>query len=147
MNNSGFQLLEAMVVCLLLGGAVITSAGPLLRINEQYRLYTAGLSLVSTLSEARTLAVTTSAPLEVCIDEQRQQFGLTSRGEQVKTWMALPNGVRFVHTPRSRVIFYSRGVAVPSGSYLLENSAGGMKVVVSAAGRIRWEYTAGGSGL
>lgn len=147
MNNFGFQLLEVMLVCLLLGGAVITSAGPLLRINEQYRLYTAGQSLVSTLSEARTLAVTTSVPLAVSIDEQRQRFGLMPRGERVRTWITLPDGVRFVHAPRSRVTFYSRGVAVPSGSYLLENSTGGLKVVVSAAGRIRWEYTSGGSGL
>lgn len=111
--------------------------------NEQYRLHTAGQSLVSTLSEARSLAVATNLPLEMHIDEQQQRFGFMPRGEEVRTWMQLPSGVRFVRVPGRRVTFYSRGFAVPSGSYLLESSVGAIKVVVSAAGRVRWENVSG----
>lgn len=143
MNDSGFQLLEITIVCLLLGAAVITSAGPLLRTNEQYRLHTARQSLVSTLAEARSLAVTTNLPLEIHVDKRQQRFGFIPRGEDVRSWMQLPSGVRFVQVPGSRVTFYSRGFAVPSGSYLLENSVGAIKVVVSAAGRVRWENLSG----
>lgn len=143
MNNLGFQLLEMMVVCLLLGAAVAVSAGPVIRTNEQYQLHTAGQSLVATLSEARSLAVTTNLPLEVHIDEGRRRFGFMPRGEQIEDWKQLPSGVRFAQIPRSRVTFYSRGFAVPSGSYVIENSIGTIKVVVSAAGRVRWERIPG----
>lgn len=139
MNAKGFNLFEAMLVCSLVG-LLSTLALPLLDGTvEQARLHRATHAFVSALSTARYQAVAKNAAIRIHVSTGRKQFALAEKGEVPRLWQELPRGTQFSSIPTSSPTFYSRGTASPGGSYILSNSAGQIRVVISPTGRVRWE--------
>jgi hypothetical protein len=139
MEERGFQLLDCMLVCLLLGGTLSIGVASLDGVFERYRLQWAGYLFATEISTLRSTAVGRNSPVSVSVSPSRTQYGFASRGEEPTLWRRLPRGVVVAGQPTTPVTFYSRGNAVPAGSYVLENSEGQMRVVVAPTGRVRWE--------
>jgi Tfp pilus assembly protein FimT len=139
MEERGFQLLDCMLVCLVLGGGLSLGMASLDGVFERYRLQWAGYLFASEISTLRSTAVGHNLPVSVSVNPSRTQYGFATRGDEPSLWRPLPRGVVFVDQPATPVTFYSRGNAVPAGSYLLANSVGRMRVVVAPTGRVRWE--------
>ena len=139
MKENGYQLLECLAVCLLLSTMAGLGGSVLGRAVSRYRLEVAAQGLAMELSELRAAAVSRKLPLSISVSECSSKYGFGARGTDASLWRELPRGVSFVTQPRQPVTFYSRGNAVPAGTYGLSNTAGQCKVVVSPTGRIRWE--------
>ena len=139
MEDKGFSLLDSLMVCLLLGSALTLGAASLNGIFERYRLQWAGYVFSSEISDVRSEAVGRNSPVSILVDVSRNKYGFGQRDEEPRLWRLLPRGVLFVSLPTVPVTFYSRGNAVPAGSYLLQNRAGQMRVIIAPSGRVRWE--------
>lgn len=139
-TSRGFQLIELMIVVALAVLGVGFAGASIVRIASSHRLDFGVRTFVSELSSLRARAVTGNRPMSVQIDGTGTRYGFGSPGDLPRSWTQLPAGVRFRGQPLRPVTFYSRGSAVPAGSYLIENSAGTIKVIVAASGRIRWKY-------
>ncbi len=137
--KAGFQLLELMIVCALIGLLGAIAWGNFQRLREHYELRMGSAQFVSVLSQCRLQAVSKSLPLQVRIHRDRNHFTITPEGEPPRLWKALPRGMKFVRIPKKTLTFYSRGTAAPAGSFLLENRTGQVKVLITPAGRIRWQ--------
>jgi hypothetical protein len=139
MKAEGYQLLECLAVCLLMAALVGFGGATLCNAIDWYRLESSAMSMAVQLAALRTAAVSRKTPLSVSISECRLRYGFGPRDHDAVFWRSLPGGVRIVDQPSRPLTFYSRGNAVPAGSYLLSNAAGRFNVVVSPMGRIRCE--------
>ena len=116
-----------------LGGSALGKA------VNRYRLEVAAQSLAMELSALRGAAVSRKLPLSVTVGDCFTKYGFGARGDNAALWRQLPKGVLFMSQPSQSVTFYSRGNAVPAGTYGLSNVKGQCRVVVSPTGRVRWE--------
>jgi Tfp pilus assembly protein FimT len=140
MKANGFQLFECMMVCLLvavLGGLGGISLGKLL---GRSRLESAAQEMIGHLGALRAAAVSRKLSLAITVGETGRSYGFGPRGEDPAAWRDLPPGVQIVDSPGSSVTFYSRGIAVPAGSFLLANEVGRIRLIIAPTGRMRWEY-------
>ncbi len=135
----GYSLLEMMLVCALIGSGSTLGLSILNGIAEQHRLHLAGESFSSAVMAARFQAVARNLATEVRIHKGRRKFGLAVKDSEPQFWQDLPAGVEFSKMPRKPPRFYSRGYASPAGTFILENSRGRIRVIVSLSGRVRWE--------
>jgi Tfp pilus assembly protein FimT len=139
MKVEGYQLLECLAVCLLFTAMLGFGGATLSKSVGRYRLECSAQSLAAQLETLRAAAVSRKAPLSVSISDCRSKYGFGPRNARAAIWNSLPIGVSVVDQPSRPVTFYSRGNAVPAGSYHLSNAVGQCKVVVSPTGRIRCE--------
>ncbi len=137
--NAGFQLLEMMIICALIGLLGTIGWGNFRHIREHYQLRMGCAHFVSLLSQCRLQAVSKGLPLEVRIHPDRGHFTIAPEDEPARLWRALPAGMKFTSIPKKRLTFYSRGTAAPAGSFRLENRTGQIKVLITPTGRIRWQ--------
>ncbi len=135
----GYSLLEVMLVCALIGSGSTLGLSILNGIAEQHRLQLAGESFLSALMAARFQAVAKNLAIQVLVHASGKKFGVAVKDSEPQFWQELPTGVEFSKTPRKPPHFYSRGYASPAGTFILENSRGQIRVVVSLSGRVRWE--------
>ncbi len=138
-TTRGYSLLEVMLVCALIGSGSTLGLSILNGIAEQHRLHLAGESFSSAVMAARFQAVGRNLATEVRVHASRKKFGLAVTDSEPHFWQDLPTGVEFSKIPRKPPRFYSRGYASPAGTFILENSRGRIRVIVSLSGRVRWE--------
>ncbi len=130
-----------MLVCALIGSGSTLGLSILNGIAEQHRLHLAGESFLSAVMAARFQAVTKNLAIQVRVHANGTQFGVAVKDSEPQFWQDLPSGVEFSKIPRKPPTFYSRGYASPAGTFILENSRGQVRVIVSVSGRVRWERT------
>ncbi len=135
----GYSLLEVMLVCALIGSGSTLGLSVLNEIAEQHRIHLAGESFSSAVMAARFQAVSKNLAILVRVHPSRRKFGLAVTDSEPQFWQDLPTGVEFSKIPRKPPRFYSRGYASPAGTFILENSRGRIRVIVSLSGRVRWE--------
>lgn len=140
LNNAGFTLIELGIVILLLATLTGVASGVWVHLRDQLLLDTSSRQFVSALKALRRRAVTGNLSLQVSISPDGKGYGFGQRDAEPDQWHQMPPLVRFSQSPNQPVVFYSRGAAVPSGSYILSSQAGSTKIVISAAGRVRWEW-------
>jgi hypothetical protein len=140
MKVEGYQLLECLAVCLLLTLLVGVGGISLNRSLDRYRLECSAQGLAADLGSLRIAAVSRKTPLSVSIYDCRSKYAFGLRNGIPVSLRSLRPGVSFENYPKRPLTFYSRGNAVPAGSYLLSSAAGQCKVVVAPTGRIRCEY-------
>jgi hypothetical protein len=128
-----------VLVCALIGSGSTLGLSVLKKIAEQHRLHLAGESFSSAVMAARSQAVAKNLATQVRVHRSRRKFGLAMKDSEPQSWQDLPAGVEFSKVPRKPPRFYSRGYASPAGTFLLENSRGRIRVIVSLSGRVRWE--------
>ena len=139
MNARGYQVLDVILVCLLIGFLSTWGVVSLHRMADQQRLQTASQIFLSMLANARFHSVAKNLPTQIRIHPSGRKFALAMKDEKPSLWQNLPKGVEFSTSPANPLSFYSRGNAAPAGSYTLRNQAGEIKVVVSFTGRLSWE--------
>ena len=137
----GYSLLEVMLVCALIGSGSTLGLSTLNGITEQHRLHLAGESFLSAVMAARFQAVAKNLATQVLVHARGTKFGVAVKDSEPQFWQDLPSGVEFSKIPRKPPTFYSRGYASPAGTFILENSRGQVRVIVSVSGRVRWERT------
>ncbi|MFB3905926.1 MAG: GspH/FimT family pseudopilin [Acidobacteriota bacterium] len=138
MRERGFSLVDLMVTCLLLGTVVGIGLNSWDTLSTQHRLQSACQSLISDLWRARVASLAGNLPVAIEVRGDRAAYSVVEHGE-TPVWRELPPGVRFSDHPKTKVTFYSRGSAVPGGTYTLENPSGKLRVIVAASGRFRWQ--------
>lgn len=139
MNSKGYQLLELMMVCSLLGFLSTTGLPLLQGIAEQEKLHAAGQAFRSAVAAARSQAIAKNSAVRIYIHKDRKSFATAGRDDQPNLWQNLPDGVEFSSLPTNLPTFYSRGTASPGGSFILRNSRGELSIIISLTGRTRWE--------
>ncbi len=137
-QQHGFQLLDLMLTCLLVAFLAVSGLPFLRDLSLQQKQVAACDLFVSTLSQARSLAIFRNLPVEVLV-EPPGRFASSARfeGEPI-VWRLLPEPVVFQQFPRRSVTFHPRGTAAPGGTFVLSTGRGGFKIVVAVSGRIRW---------
>ena len=139
MAKRGFQLLECLIVCLIIGLLSGIGGTWIQNLVDEYRLFQSARLLSNGLAQARAVSISHNLAVRVDVDKVKAQFGFATGSQRPNQWHQLPVGVRFLSEPRRPLTFYSRGSIVPSGTYRMTNRLGTVKVVVAASGRIRWE--------
>lgn len=138
-RSKGMTLIEAAIV---LGLVAVVSGLAVERFGgtvATWRLQSAAELVAGELTRLRVRAIAALGPSFLQVAEGGESFIAVEADREVRSYR-LPRGVR-IRAPTSRAItFYSRGSAVPAGSYLLENKAGRIRVIVSPMGRVRWEW-------
>lgn len=139
MDARGYQLVEGMLVCSLLG-LLSSFALPAFRgLGDHHRLQAASQLFLSTVAGARFEALAKNTAVQVQVHADRQRFAKALRSRVPALWHDLPGGVQFSSVPNTPVAFYSRGTASPGGTFILENASGRIRVVIASSGRLRWE--------
>ncbi len=141
MNNRGFQLIELTIACLLVISTFTSGVANWQSLGDHYRLHRACEYLTASLMAARSEAVVKNVPVQLCLRPDGRAFGFSLPGTASIRWRVLPRGVRFDPVSPVAPTFYSRGNIVPGASFFVSNPAGSIRVVLSPAGRIRWERT------
>ena len=140
MSEKGFQLFECMIICFLLSLLAGVGGASYSQLVARTRLERAGQEMMGCLGALRAAAVNRRLSLSVTVDDNGMRYGFGPRGEEPTAWRHLPPGVQIVNRPASSVTFYSRGNAVPAGSYLLANEAAQWRLIIAPTGRMRWEH-------
>ncbi len=135
----GYSLLEVLLVCGFIGS--VSTWGLLIfeGTAEQHKLQLAGEAFLSAVTAARVQAVAKNLAIQIRVHSNRRKFGVTVRDAEPQVWQDLPSGVEFSTVPRKPPTFYSRSYASPAGTFILENSRGQIRVIVSLSGRVRWQ--------
>lgn len=128
-----------MIVCLV--AAILLGQGTawLIGLRRLYDLQASARLLVSDISRTRSEAITLNVPFSILVDSPARAYAVSGGGQNPTQWRVLPAGVEFEHWPGTPVTFYSRGNAVPGGTYILRSADRRVRVIVAAGGRIRWE--------
>ncbi|MDA2929210.1 GspH/FimT family pseudopilin [Acidobacteria bacterium AH-259-O06] len=138
-NARGYNLLEVILVCGLVGSVSTIGLSSLQGMGEQQRLHVAAESLLSTVTGARFQAVSKNLAIQVLVHADHRKFAVVVKNEEAAIWQSLPRGVTFSRVPRKPPTFYSRGFASPGGTFTLTNRCGRIRVIISLSGRVRWE--------
>ena len=135
----GFHLLELTVGCGIIASLSAMGFFALQEMSHQQALYSAGAFVQSALSRARFQAVSKNLAVELRVHPNKGEFTLVEKGDAPQLWQALPDGVVFSRVPARLPTFHSRGYASPSGTFVLQNASGQIRVIISVSGRVRWE--------
>ncbi|MFQ5928747.1 MAG: GspH/FimT family pseudopilin [Acidobacteriota bacterium] len=138
-NARGYNLLEVILVCGLVGSVSTIGLSSLQGMGEQQRLHVAAESFLSTVTGARFQAVSKNLAVRVLVHTDHRKFAVVVNNEEAAIWQSLPSGVTFSRVPRKPPTFYSRGFASPGGTFTLTNRCGRIRVIISLSGRARWE--------
>lgn len=137
MNEKGFSLVDTLLTCLLMGTILTVGLSGWDSFSAHHRLQTACDCLMSDLWRARLASLAGNIPVSMEIRPDRSAYAVVELGE-TPAWRELPPGVTFTECPK-KITFYSRGSAVPGGTYTFSNGSGAMQVIVAASGRLRWQ--------
>lgn len=138
-NADGYQLLEVTLTCLLIGFLASLAWPAYQQVQDHWRLSQGSHLFLSLLEQGRTAAIGRNLTVQVRVSRDGGRTTIAPEGEEPGHWVALPGGVLVVRRPNREVTFYSRGTAAPGGTFVLGNAAGKIRIVISPAGRIRWE--------
>ena len=138
-SESGLSLIEMLILLLLAAVLAGVGIGQLGRIREQLQLEWACREFVTTLDGARRRAAAGNLRIAVAVAPGGTRYSIGPPGDPAP-WRPVVGGARITASPRRSLRFYSRGAAVPAGSYLLERGRYRVKVIVSSAGRVRWQW-------
>ena len=135
----GYSLLEMLLVCGFIGSASTWGLLMFQGTAEQHKLHLAGEIFLSAVTAARVQAVAQNLAIQIRVHSNRRKFGVAMKDAEPQLWQDLPSGVEFSTVPRKPPTFYSRSYASPAGTFILENSRGQIRVIVSLSGRVRWQ--------
>ena len=135
----GYSLLELILVCGFIGSVSTWGLLMFQGTAEQHKLHMAGDALLSAVTAARIQAVAKNLAIQIRVHPSRRKFGVALKDADPQVWQDLPSGVEFSTVPRRPPTFYSRSYASPAGTFILENSRGQIRVIVSLSGRVRWQ--------
>ena len=138
-NVHGYQLLEVTLTCLLIGFLASLAWPAYQQVRDHWRLSQGSHLFLSLLEQGRMEAVGRNLTVQIRISTDAGSATIAPEGEEAGHWMNLPRGVRVVRRPNRDIAFHSRGTAAPGGTIVLGNSAGKIRIVISPAGRIRWQ--------
>ena len=138
-NPLGYQLLEVMLTCLFIGFLSSLALPAFQQVRDHWRLSQGSRLFLTLLEEGRTAAIGRNVTVQIRVSHDGGRMAITPEGEDPGHWLTLPRGVLVVRRPNREVAFYSRGTAAPAGTFILGNAAGEIRIVISPAGRIRWE--------
>jgi Tfp pilus assembly protein FimT len=132
-------LAEALIVLGLIGIMASGAVPGMHRIQQEWMLFGATRVVESSLLWGRMRAIAANDALIFMVDDDgRRCYWQEVDGTRIEsTVRALPAGVRIASAPRKPLRFYQHGNAVPSGTFLVQGTAGSYRVVVSVQGRIR----------
>lgn len=132
-------MLEVTLTCLLIGFLASMAWPAYQQVRDQWRLSQGSQLFLSLLEQGRSAAVGRNLTVQIQVSDDGGRATMTPQGEEAGHWLTLPRGVRTVRRPNRKVSFFSRGTAAPGGTFVLGNAAGRVRIVISPAGRIRWE--------
>ena len=139
---TGFSICEVLIAAAI--GAVV-SAGVVpfsVHITHWIRLRSSAHDFVRELHRARLLAIAQGSPVKVDVRSADGSYRLVSTSASLGVLGAEcrnAQGVLFQSLPSRPLAFHPWGTASPAGSYVLAGRAGGIRIVVSLAGRVRTE--------
>ena len=135
----GYQLLEVTLTCLLIGFLASLTLPAYQQVRDHWRLSQGSHLFLNLLEQGRTAAIGRNLTVQVRVSDDGGRATIAPEGEEAGHWLTLPSGLRVVRKPNSEISFYSRGTAAPAGTFVLGNTAGRIRIVISPAGRIRWQ--------
>ena len=138
-NAHGYQLLEVTLTCLLIGFLASLAMPAYQQVRDHWRLSQGSHLFLSLLEQGRTAAIGRNLTVQVRVSPDGGRTTIAPVGEEAGHWLTLPRGVLVIRKPNREVSFHSRGTAAPGGTFVLGNTAGRIRIVISPAGRIRWQ--------
>jgi hypothetical protein len=138
-NAFGYQLLEVTLTCLLIGFLASLAWPAYQQVRDHWRLSQGSHLFLSLLEQGRTAAIGRNLTVQIRVSDEGGRATIAPVEEETGHWLTLPRGVLVVRKPNREISFYSRGTAAPGGTFVLGNSAGEIRIVISPAGRIRWQ--------
>lgn len=138
-NARGYQLLEVTLTCLLIGFLASLVWPSYQQVRDHWRLSQGSHLFLSLLEQGRMEAVGRNLTVQIRISTDAGRATIAPEGDEAGHWLTLPRGVQIVRKPNRDISFHSRGTAAPGGTFILGNSAGKIRIVISPAGRIRWQ--------
>ncbi len=138
-SQSGFTILEAMVV-VVFASVILSIAVPKLQVILDYYSLTSSANLVaSELSAGRALAVSRNWIYDVSLDTGNSTIQIIDPNDpdnSPRTEKNLESGDSFSTVPATSIRFYSRGHA-RGGTIVLVNESGyTISIIVSPSGKI-----------
>ena len=138
-NAHGYQLLEVTLTCLLIGFLASMAWPAYQQVRDHWRLSQGSRLFLSLLEQGRTAAIGQNLTVQIRVSSDGERTTVAPEGEEAGHWLILPRGVLVIRKPNREVSFHSRGTAAPGGTFVLGNAAGKVRIVISPAGRFRWE--------
>lgn len=138
-NPPGYQLLEVTLTCLIIGFLASLTLPAYQQVRDHWTLSQGSHLFLSLLEQGRTAAIGRNLTVQVRISADGRRAAIAAKGEETEHWLALPTGVVVTRKPHKEISFHSRGTASPAGSFSLSNPSGEVRIVISLAGRIRWQ--------
>ena len=139
-SQSGFTILEAMVV-VVFASVILSIAVPKLQVILDYYSLTSSANLVaSELSAGRALAVSRNWIYDVSLDTGNSTIQIIDPNDpdnSPRTEKGLESGDSFSTVPATSIRFYSRGHARAGTLVLVNRSGYAISIVVSPSGRIK----------
>lgn len=137
----GYSLVELLIVVVCAAVLLGTAVPNIAHLHHVWALWGSARVLEASLQWGRMHAITANAPVLFEVDENRQKFywvDPATRNPYENSVRHLSHGVRIIRHPKRPLRFYQHGNAAPAGTYVLENGAGSISVVVTPGGRIRF---------
>ena len=136
-GTAGYTLIEAILVCLVVGVIIALGASSFIHLIPKYRLHGAVWEVSAKLNEARYTAVLKNAPVRVrftgsgyCLEQQHGEDG---------SWLRLSGrrlegvSLRANNAP----IFHPQGTVSNLATIWVENGWGRYKITLAITGRIK----------
>ena len=131
-NDSGFTLVELMIVCAIVGVLALVATPVLVSVLPAYKLKSAATDLVSDFRLARSLAIKLNKPVSIAFDATNNSYKISGASVVTKS---LESGITFgfsgrstpVTFPNNQISFNTRGLTgtVTNPYYaFLQNSKG-----------------------
>ena len=138
-SQSGFTILEAMVV-VVFASVILSIAVPKLQVILDYYSLTSSANLVaSELSAGRALAVSRNWIYDVSLDTGNSTIQIIDPNDpdnSPRTEKSLESGDSFSTVPANPIRFYSRGHARGGTIVLVNDSGYTISIIVSPSGKI-----------